>query len=73
MCTKCKDNSEEEAEIYFDEEKSEEVLIDLSNSDFLKLAMMAHEKDITFNQLCNDIINEHIESTELYKEDNESN
>jgi len=59
------EKEEEEAEIYFDKEKSEEVLIDLSNSDFLKLAMMAHEKDITFNQLCNDILNEYIESTEL--------
>lgn len=38
----------------------EEVTIDLSDKEFLVLAKMAHEKNITFNQLCVNIIEEHI-------------
>lgn len=34
------------------EEKMHEVEIDLSDEDFLVLAKMAHEKNITFNQMC---------------------
>ena len=43
------------------EEKYEEVEIDISNETFFKIAKLAHEKDITFNQMCVDILKEHIE------------
>jgi hypothetical protein len=36
------------------------VEIDISDDVFLSLAKIAHEKDITFNQLCVDIIAEQI-------------
>lgn len=38
----------------------ENVEIELSDYEFLVLAKMAHEKDVTFNQFCNTILREHI-------------
>jgi hypothetical protein len=42
----------------------ENIELDISDNDFLILAKMAHEKDITFNQLINDILRKKIEETE---------
>lgn len=42
----------------------EEVEVSIDDETFIKLAKMAHEKDITFNQLCNDIIREKMELEE---------
>ena len=39
----------------------EEVEIELTDQEFLTLAKMAHDKDITFNQLCNQVLREHID------------
>jgi predicted DNA-binding ribbon-helix-helix protein len=39
----------------------EEIEIELSDKDFLVLAKLAHEKDITFNQLVNNILKEAME------------
>ena len=36
--------------------------IDLPNDIMLDLAMMAHEKDITLNELCNDILREIVDT-----------
>lgn len=36
----------------------EEVTIELTNEEFIILASMAHEQDITFNQLCVNILKE---------------
>jgi predicted DNA-binding ribbon-helix-helix protein len=40
--------------------KKEDIEIDLDDHVFMELAKIAHEKDITFNQLVNDIIREKI-------------
>lgn len=37
--------------------KFEKVTVDLTDEEFLVISKMAHDKDITFNQMCNDIIN----------------
>ena len=37
-----------------------EVPIDISDKTFLKIAIMAHEQDITFNQMCINILKEQI-------------
>lgn len=42
----------------------ENIEVDLSDEQFLALAKMAHEKDITLNQLVTEILREQIESTE---------
>jgi hypothetical protein len=39
-----------------------DVEVDLSEESFVKLALLAHEKDITINQLCNKILSEAIEN-----------
>jgi hypothetical protein len=39
----------------------ENVDIELSNRDFFLLAKMAHEQDITFNELCTKILEEKLE------------
>ena len=41
--------------------KLEEVEFDISDDVFLILAKMAHTKDITFNKLCNNILEEYLE------------
>ncbi len=40
--------------------KTETIEIDLEDSDFLLLAKMAHENNITFNQLCNSILRKYM-------------
>ena len=39
----------------------ENIELELSSEEFLRLAKRAHEEDITFNQLVNKILLEHIE------------
>jgi len=39
-----------------DESNYETVEVDISDEEFLALAKIAHERDITFNQLVNEII-----------------
>lgn len=46
--------------------KKVDIEVDLNDSTFMQLAQIAHERDITFNQLCNEIIKE-----ELDRSDNE--
>jgi hypothetical protein len=50
-------------------EEMEEVEIDISDETFLNIAKLAHEKDITFNQMCRDIIKEAIEKEENSKDE----
>ena len=38
-----------------------DVLIELEDADFMRLALEAHEKDITLNQHVNDIIKKYID------------
>ena len=45
----------------------EEITIELTEQEFLSLAIMAHEKDITFNNLCNQILKEQIDKIEKRK------
>jgi hypothetical protein len=42
----------------------ENIEVDLSDEQLLVLARLAHEKDITLNQLVANMLREHIESTE---------
>jgi len=42
----------------------ENVEIELSDYEFITLAKMAHEKDVTFNQFCNTVLREHISRLE---------
>lgn len=44
--------------------KTEDVTIDLSDEDFIILAKMAHENDITFNELVCNILREEMEKEE---------
>jgi len=39
--------------------------IDISEEDFIQLATVAHEKDITLNNLCNDILQEQVDKAKL--------
>ena len=43
---------------------NEEIEIELFDEEFLALAKIAHEKDITFNDFCNQILKEHIDRLE---------
>jgi hypothetical protein len=43
------------------------VSVDLSDDTFIFLAKMAHKKDITFNQLCNDILRDQLNKLEKAK------
>ena len=45
---------------YIDAKEKESVDIELSNEDFLKLAILAHRKDITLNELINDILADYV-------------
>lgn len=47
-----------------------DVSIDLSDDTFAALCEMAHEQDITFNKLCNNILEEYIMGVEAQKEFN---
>jgi predicted DNA-binding ribbon-helix-helix protein len=44
-----------------------EVPIDLTDDEFLRLAKMAHERDITFNQLVEEILQSEIDRIEKEK------
>ncbi len=43
----------------------ETIQIDMSDDDFLRLAKIAHEHDITFNQLVNRLLMEYIETVKV--------
>jgi predicted HicB family RNase H-like nuclease len=45
------------------------VEIELSDEDFMTLANMAHDQDITFNQLVNNLLREQMERIETKDED----
>ncbi len=38
-----------------------EIEVDLDDHTFMELSKMAHEQDITFNELCNNILREQLE------------
>ena len=38
------------------EETKETVEIEISNNTFMEIALLAHEKDITFNEICERIL-----------------
>lgn len=42
----------------------ENIEVDLSDEQYLALAKMAHEKDITLNQLVTNMLREHVEDAE---------
>ena len=46
----------------------ETIELDISDDDFLALAKIAHEKDITFNKLINDILRRKIELEAVNKD-----
>lgn len=46
----------------------EDVEIELEDETFMELAKMAHERDVTFNSLCNTMIKETLENLEAKKE-----
>jgi hypothetical protein len=46
-----------------------EIEIDLSDDEFLRLAKMAHERDITFNQMVEYILSEEIKRLNALKEE----
>lgn len=48
--------------------KKENVEIDLPDDVFIELAKIAHEQDITFNQLANNILREELEKYDNNKE-----
>lgn len=50
-------------------EKLVDVEIDLDDSTFLSIAKMAHEKDITFNEMITQIIEEKLSQENLNKND----
>lgn len=39
----------------------EEIEIDLPDEDFMRIALMAHERDITFNKMCEIILMDYIQ------------
>lgn len=41
--------------------KYKEILLDLTDEEFLKIARLAHKNDITFNQMVNQILREEME------------
>jgi hypothetical protein len=43
-------------------EKLKKVDVELDQQTFLKIAIMAHEKDITFNQICSQILEEYMKN-----------
>ena len=49
---------------FIEKEEAVDVPIDLSDEDFTLLAKMAHERGITFNELCNNILRAEMEKEE---------
>lgn len=47
--------------------------IDIDNATFLKIAQMAHEKDITFNEMAIEILNEFIDKNKDLLDESDSN
>lgn len=47
-----------------DENGMVEIVVDLDNEVLLTLAMMAHELDITLNELCNQVLRESLKDFE---------
>ena len=41
-------------------EKLADVEIEIDSVTFMKVAFLAHEKDITFNKMCNNLISDYI-------------
>lgn len=46
------------------EEKLINVEVDLSDETILKLALLAHDRDITLNQMCNALLKDYIQEHE---------
>jgi len=49
-------------------DKMEVVEVDFTDDEFLYVATLAHERDITFNQMIGHIIQEHIDTLEEKKD-----
>lgn len=54
----------QECKRLIDEYEEESVPIDISDTTFLVLAKLAHEQDITFNELCNNILRNYMDKEE---------
>lgn len=48
----------------------ETIDIELSDEEFLRLAKLAHEHDVTFNQLVNGLLRAHIEELKVKTNEN---
>lgn len=51
------------------EDNAESVVVELTDREFLVLARAAHDRDITFNQLCNEIIRKELDAADRGKEE----
>jgi hypothetical protein len=47
---------------------TESVEINLTDSEFLYLARAAHDRNITFNELCNEVIRRHLDALDRNEE-----
>lgn len=52
--------------VFWESEASTEVPLELSDGEFAVLARMAHERDVTFNQLINDILRAKLDDFEAF-------
>jgi hypothetical protein len=48
---------------------TESVAVDLTDSEFLYLARAAHDRNITFNELCNEVIRRHLDAVDRGEEE----
>ena len=60
------DIEEENKNLPPSKDKFREIEIEMSDKEFLFFAKMAHEKDITFNQLINEVIKDHLRGEGYY-------
>ena len=51
------------------EDNAESVVVELTDREFLVLARAAHDRDITFNQLCNEIIRKELDAADRGEEE----
>jgi hypothetical protein len=51
------------------EDNAESVVVELTEREFLALARAAHDRDITFNQLCNEIIRKELDAADRGEEE----
>lgn len=51
----------------------EEIEVDLTDAEFLKVAKMAHERDITFNEMVNRILEWYLSELEEEERNGKSN